>query len=75
VNVASGRPNINLGSCHLDMTLLPTGTAKIWRIYILNVLPQPPELYAMVPLVISGTDSGGSKCIYVSTSRWIKCSF
>jgi len=47
------------------MTLLPTGTAELWHIYVLNLLPQVPELSAIVPLVIFGTDSGGSKCICV----------
>jgi len=67
-NVASGRPNVNLGSCHRDVTLLPTGTAELWLTYVLNLLPQPPEPSAVEPLVIFGTDSGGSKCIVVSTS-------
>jgi len=68
VNVASGHPNVNLGSCHRDVAFLPTGTAELWLIYVLNLLPQPPELSAVVPLVIFGTDSGGNKFIVVSTS-------
>ena len=74
MNVASGRPNVNLDSCHRDVTLLPTGTA-VRPIYVLNLLSQPPELSAVVPLVIFGTDSGGSKCIVVSTSSLINLSF